>query len=120
MTATSGVKVDLALRAVAVAEDIECTDEDLLEELEEVAERVGQSADEVRERFESVGQISAVRSDIKKRKALEWLLEKVELLDPEGVTIDRGELEIPDEEAETKEIPLTATDEVADETEDQD
>ena len=120
MTATSGVKVDLALRAVAVAEDIECTDEDLLEELEEVAERVGQSADEVRERFESVGQISAVRSDIKKRKALEWLLEKVELLDPEGVTIDRGELEIPDEEAETNEVPLTATDEVADETEDQD
>ena len=119
-TATSGVKVDLALRAVAVAEGIDCTDEDLLTELEEVAERVGQSVDEVRERFESVGQISAVRSDIKKRKALEWLLEKVELLDPEGVKIERSELEIPPEEADTNEIPPTATDEVADETDDQD
>ena len=33
-TATSGVKVDLALRAVADAEGIECTDEDLDEELD--------------------------------------------------------------------------------------
>jgi len=118
-TATSGVKVDLALRAVAEAEGIECTDDDLTEELEGVAERVGQSADEVRERFERVGQISAVRSDIKKRKALEWLLEKVEVLDPDGAKIDRSELELPsddDEDDSTK----TATDEVAEGTDDDD
>jgi trigger factor len=117
-TATSGVKVDLALRAVADAEGIECTDDDLTEELEGVAERVGQSVDEVRDRFERVGQMSAVRSDIRKRKALEWLLEKVEVLDPEGVKIDRSELEMPsdDEEDSTD----TATDEVAEGTEDDD
>ena len=97
-TATSGVKVDLALRAVAEAEGIECTEDDLTEELEGVAERVGQSVDEVRERFERVGQMSAVRSDIRKRKALEWLLEKVEVLDPEGVKIDRSELELPSDD----------------------
>ena len=117
-TATSGVKVDLALRAVAEAEGIECTDDDLNEELEGVAERVGQSADEVRERFERVGQISAVRSDIKKRKALEWLLEKVEVLDPDGARIDRSELELPsDDEDDSTE---TATDEVAEGTDDDD
>ncbi len=94
-TATSGVKVDLALRAVAEAEGIDCTDEDLDEEVEGVALRVGQPADEVRERFERAGQISAVRSDIRKRKALEWLLDRAEVLDPEGAVIDRSELEPP-------------------------
>jgi trigger factor len=97
-TATAGVKVDLALRAVAEAEGIECTDEDLLEELEGVAERVGQPVEEVRDRFERAGQISAVRSDIKKRKALEWLLERAEVLDPDGVAIERSELEPPAED----------------------
>ena len=103
-TATSGVKVDLALRAVADAESIECTDEDLAEELEGVASRVGQTADEVRERFERVGQISAVRSDIKKRKALEWLLERAEVVDTAGAIIDRSELELPvDTDPDTEE-----------------
>jgi trigger factor len=113
-TATSGVKVDLALRAVAEAEGIECTDEDLSDELEGVASRVGQTADEVRERFERVGQISAVRSDIRKRKALEWLLERAEVVDPEGAIIDRSELELP---VDTDDEDDTAADEVADETE---
>jgi trigger factor len=110
-TATNAVKVDLALRAVAEAESIECTEADLQSDLEDVAERVGQDVDEVRERFERVGQISAVRSDIRKRKALEWLLERAEVLDPEGATIDRSELELPSDEDEDDD---TATDEVAD------
>ncbi len=113
-TAISAVKVDLALRAVADAEGIECTDDDLQSDLEDVAERVGQDVDEVRERFERVGQISAVRSDIRKRKALEWLLERAEVLDPEGATIDRSELELPSDEDEDDD---TATDEVAEGTE---
>jgi trigger factor len=99
-TATNGVKVDLALRAVAEAEGIECTDEDLDTEVEGVAERVGQTPDQVRAQFERVGQLSAVRSDIRKRKALEWLLERVEVLDQEGNPIDRSELEAPVDEDE--------------------
>jgi len=99
-TAANGVKVDLALRAVAEAEAIECTDEDLDAELEGVAERVGQTPDQVRAQFERVGQLSAVRSDIRKRKALEWLLERVELLDQDGNPIDRSELEAPVDEDE--------------------
>jgi trigger factor len=119
-TATSGVRVDLALRAVAEAEGIECTEEDLADELEGVASRVGSTADEVRERFERAGQISAVRSDIKKRKALEWLLERTEVVDPDGVAIDRSELELPADEDD--ELPVAddiATPEAAEETDDQ-
>lgn len=97
-TAANGVKVDLALRAVAEAEGIDCTDEDLEAELEGVSARVGQSVEQVRAQFERVGQISAIRSDIKKRKALEWLQERVEVVDPEGARIDRAELELPADE----------------------
>jgi trigger factor len=97
-TATQAVKVDLALRAVADAEGIECTDGDLQADLEGVASRVGEDLEVVRERLQSGGQMSAVRSDIRKRKALEWLLERVEVLDPEGAAIDRSELELPSED----------------------
>jgi trigger factor len=93
--AEARVKVDLALRAVADAEGIECTDEDLDAELEAVAERVGQPIEDVRDRLGRAGQISAVRSDVRKRKALEWLLERTEVLDPDGAAIDRSELELP-------------------------
>jgi trigger factor len=94
------VKVDLALRAVADAEDIECTDDDLEEELTRVSERVGEKVDRVRREFERGGQLAAVRSDVRKRKALDWLLERVEIVDEDGQPIDRAELEIrpaPDE-----------------------
>ena len=98
--AQTAVKVDLALRAVADAEDIECTDDDLEEELTSVAERVGEKVDKVRREFERGGQLAAVRSDVRKRKALDWLLERVEIVDEDGQPIDRAELEIrpaPDE-----------------------
>jgi trigger factor len=92
--AQTAVKVDLALRAVADAEDIECTDDDLEEELTSVAERVGEKVDRVRREFERGGQLAAVRSDVRKRKALDWLLERVEIVDEDGQPIDRAELEI--------------------------
>src|SRR3546814_1443 len=92
-TAVLAVKIDLALRAVAEAEGIDCSDDDLDEEIEGVAERVGQSADEVRARFERVGQISAIRSDIKKRKALDWLLERGEVVDPDRSEEHTSELQ---------------------------
>jgi trigger factor len=97
-TAAQAVKVDLALRAVADAEGLECTDDDLQQDLDDVAARVGEEVDVVRDRLERGGQMSAVRSDIRKRKALEWLLERVEVLDPEGAAIDRSELELPTED----------------------
>ena len=114
------MKVDLALRAVAEAEGIECTDDDLTEEIDGVAARVGKSPEQVREQFERVGQLSAVRSDIRKRKALEWLLERAEVVDADGATIDRSELELPaDEDDEVDEVADSTADEAADGTEDE-
>jgi trigger factor len=92
--AETSAKVDLALRAVADAEELECTDEDLDDELAGVAERVGEPVARVREEFERGGNLSAVRSDVRKRKALDWLLEQVEIVDEDGQAIDRADLEV--------------------------
>src|SRR5918994_552054 len=92
--AQTAVKVDLALRAVADAERIECTDDDLEDELQAVAERAGEKVARVRKEFERGGQLAAVRSDVRKRKALDWLLERVEIVDEDGQPIERGDLEI--------------------------
>ncbi len=98
--AVQAVKADLALRAVATAEGIECTDDDLDAEIAQVAERLGEKPAKVRKELERAGQVQAVRSDVRKRKALDWLAEQVELVDEEGQPIDRGSLALPSQEDE--------------------
>ncbi|CAN5237081.1 trigger factor [soil metagenome] len=93
-TATQGVQVDLALRAVMEAEAIDVSDGAIDAEYESLAERMGQKTAQVRKQVERNGQVSAVRSDLRKRKALEWLIERVELVDGEGTTIDRASLDV--------------------------
>jgi trigger factor len=93
-TATTAAKVDLALRAVAEAEGIDSTDEDLDEEVDQAAERLGVKAAKVRADLERADQVQAIRSDIKKRKALDRLVENVEIVDDDGNPIDRADLEI--------------------------
>jgi trigger factor len=93
--AIQGVKADLALRAVADAESIEATDEDVDEEIERLGERLEQKPAKLRQDLERADQIPAVRSDIRKRKALDWLVEHVELVDEQGEPIERAALELP-------------------------
>ena len=73
---------------------IEATDEDLDEEFARVAERLDQDPAKVRQEFERAEQVPAVRSDIRKRKALDWLVEHVEMVDEDGQPIDRQALEL--------------------------
>ncbi len=93
-SAVERVKVDLALRAVAEAQEIEADDDDLDAELTALAQRLDQPVDEVRQRFERADQVGAVRSDIRKRKAFEWLLERVEIVDEDGKPLDRSAFEV--------------------------
>jgi trigger factor len=98
--ATEAVRVDLALRAVADAESIECDDDDLTEEFESVAARLELEPEQVRAQFERADQVSAVRSDVRKRKAFDWLLERVEIVDEDGHPVDRASLEFDTDDAE--------------------
>jgi trigger factor len=99
--AARSAKADLALRAVAEAEQIEATDDDLDAELARLAERMKETPARVRREFERTGTLDAVRTDVRKGKALDWLVERVEIVDPEGQPIDRAELQAPDAEADT-------------------
>jgi trigger factor len=96
--AAMSAKLDLALRAIAAQESIAVTDEELDEELEEVAERFERSVPEVREELVEAGQLSAVKADLLKTKTLDWLTERAKLVDEDGQTVSADALEMPDEE----------------------
>jgi trigger factor len=118
--AAQAVKVDLALRAVADAEIIETTDDELDEEFARVAERLDQDPTKVRQEFERAEQVPAVRSDIRKRKALDWLVDHVELVDEEGQPIDREALELEEQAGELLDTDSTGAPESTDENAEQD
>ncbi|MEP6661170.1 MAG: trigger factor [Acidimicrobiales bacterium] len=90
--ATNAVRVDLALRAVATAENIEADDDDLDAEYARIAERAKEKITNVRKAYERNDAVAGLRAEIRKRKALEWLTEHVEIVDPEGQAIDLAEL----------------------------
>ncbi len=81
------VRADLALRAVALAEGLEVSEEDLEHEIGHLIGDASLSVDEARERLRSDGQLSAVRSELLKRAAMEWLVEHSEVVDPDGAAV---------------------------------
>jgi trigger factor len=97
-SAATAVKVDLALRSVADAEGIEITDDDLEAEYARIAVRVNQKPNQVRKAYERNDAVSGLKAEIRKAKALEWLLRHVEIVDTEGVAIDRDLLLPPEED----------------------
>jgi len=101
--AIPAVKADLALRAVAEAEGFEPTEEDLEAELQRLAGSYGVSAVELRASLERSDQMPALRSDWKKAKALEWLVEHVEVVDEAGNPIDRALLVLDDDQTDSGE-----------------
>ena len=94
--AERAVRVDLGLRAVAEAEDLWPDDDTVDEQIEHFIGESGQDLGEVRARLVESGQMSALRADLAKQAALEWLTENVELVDEDGDNIDRALLEFPE------------------------
>jgi trigger factor len=107
------VKTDLALRAIVAAEGLDVTDDEIDAEISNFAEQVGQDIDTVRERFRDAGQLSGIRSGMQKGKALDWLLEHVEIVDEHGSVLDRAALEADDETEENTDDVAEGTDDVA-------
>ncbi len=100
-------KADLALRAVAAAESIEAADEDVDFELAVLAAQVGQTVDELKSSVfvDDESRLKGVRLDAKMRRTREWVLERVEIKDPDGNPIERSSLN-PDSESD---LPPTTT-----------
>ncbi len=105
--AVPSVKADLALRAVAEAEGIVVSEQDVNEAIAKLAAEVGagQTPDDLRQAFERNDGMQAVRSDVRKGKALDWLLDHVEVKDTEGNPVDRDALRAAEleQDAETEE-----------------
>jgi trigger factor len=86
------VKLDLALRAIAAAENIEVDDDELEAEYQRVALQTKQKPARIRKAYEGAGMDVEIRAQIRKSKALDWLLHHVELVDPDGNPLDRDEV----------------------------
>lgn len=81
------VKIDLALRAVATAEGIEVADDDLEAEYEQIGVRVGEKTSKVRRAYEQNDAVIDLVSQMRKSKALEWLLHNVTFVDQNGTEL---------------------------------
>ena len=82
------VKVDLALRAVAAAEALDVDDDDLNAEYARVAMQVRQKASEVRKAYEKNDAVTDLIAQMRKTKALDWVIDHAEVVDTAGATID--------------------------------
>lgn len=82
------VKVDLALRAVAAAEGHEVSDDDLNAEYARIAMQVRQKASEVRKAYEKNDAVTDLVAQMRKTKALDWVIEHAEVVDETGAAID--------------------------------
>ncbi len=92
--AARAVRLDLALRALADAEDVQVTDAELDESIGEMAQQAGTSAADLRRRLDRAGRLPAVRSDRRKAKALTWLFDQVDLVDEDGKPMSRDDLHV--------------------------
>lgn len=103
-------KVDLALRAVVLAEGLGATEDDIEREFESMADRSNEAAirradqqgggkkkrprlysvEQVRAAYQANDAIVDLAAEIAKSKALDWLIHHVEYVDPAGTVLDRG------------------------------
>jgi trigger factor len=94
VSGVEAVKADLALRAVVAAESIEVSDDEVATEIENLAKRFNMKPNRVRKNLEKSFQMSVLRSDIRKAKAVTWLSEHASIVDTDGKSIDRSVLEV--------------------------
>jgi trigger factor len=88
--ATEQVKADLALRAVADAENLEVSDDELAAEMQRLADESNRSVGDVARQVAEGTGLERLRSDIRSSKAVEWLLDHVEVVDEQGNPMDRA------------------------------
>jgi trigger factor len=86
--ALRAVKADLALRAVVAQADIVSTDDDVEAEVVRIAERANEKPAKVRRDLEQRGLIEAVRFDVARGKALQYLVDHAEVVDESGKPVD--------------------------------
>ena len=90
------VKIDLALRAVAAAQNILVEQSDIDKEISQMAEYYNQEETQLIEIFQENGQMLTLKADLMKQKAMKYLEENVEIVDPDGNPIEREAFLLPE------------------------
>ena len=108
-SAAEAVRADLALRAVVTREHIAATDDELDAEIQRLADRMEEKPAKLRRDLERRGVLEAVRSDIARGKALQYLVDHASVVDESGNPVD---LTLPDDSAAEPDppTPTAATD----------
>jgi trigger factor len=88
LEATKAVKADLALRAVVAAEQIVADDAEVDAEIARLAERSGRKPAQLRKEIERGQGLQAVRSELSRGKALQFLVDHASVVDEEGKPLD--------------------------------
>ncbi|HLI44772.1 MAG TPA: trigger factor [Acidimicrobiales bacterium] len=88
--AAEQVRVDLALRALAEAEALEVSDDELASEISAYAESIGRPAAQVARQFAEGSGLERLRSRLRSSKAVTWLVEHVDVVDEQGDPVDRS------------------------------
>ena len=88
LEATKAVKADLALRAVVAAEQIVASDDEIEAEIARLAERTGRKPAQLRKEIERGQGLQAVRSELSRGKALQFLVDHATVVDEEGKPVD--------------------------------
>jgi trigger factor len=88
LEATKAVKADLALRAVVAAEEIVADDAEIDAEIARLAERTGRKPAQLRKEIERGQGLQAVRSELSRGKALQFLVDHASVVDEEGKPLD--------------------------------
>jgi trigger factor len=86
------VKVDLALRAVAEAQNISADEDEVDVELNRIATQAGRKVAQVRKVYEQNDAMGELVAQIRKSKAVDWLLRNSTLVDPDGNPISADTL----------------------------
>jgi trigger factor len=88
LEATKAVRSDLALRAVVVAEQIVANDDEVEAEIARLAERSGRKPAQLKKEVERGPGLQAVRSELSRGKALQFLVDHATVVDEEGKPVD--------------------------------
>jgi trigger factor len=79
--ALRAIKADLALEAVARAESLRVSDEDIDAAMRDIAGQLGREPKEIRKSLERTGQITSLAGDIIRDRALNLVVESAEVVD---------------------------------------
>ncbi len=85
---TKAVLVDLGLRSIIAAEEFEASEEEFEAEVERILEQVKGSPKKARKQLEQQGVFEAIRFDIERGKALQFLVDTAKVVDAAGNTVD--------------------------------